>query len=81
MKYEVKRKKVYEVNIDFENGCIIKITKDNLLGLEARESEVMHNLWSDDKVYDVDVFLTENIKFMLEHINKELLNDIRSLFE
>ena len=76
MKHITKRSKVEEVVIDFEDGCVVKLTKDNFKHIEWTRSL---NFWERDTLV---VDLNNGISFTLyvdNNNDSNLLSDLNEL--
>lgn len=84
MKYTTKRSKVEEVTIDLEDGCILKITKDNVNQFdfsEVYDSErsVSSKTISRFSHYEVNLSFTNGILYTVKTLDKALYDDLFSL--
>lgn len=70
MKYTTKRSKVEEIVIDFEDGCVVKLTDKNMLG-------ITYDL--RDKL--CAVIMSNGIELYLKDVDYELYNDISNLYK
>lgn len=68
MKFTTKRSKVEEILIDFEDGCVVKLTDKNMLGLTYDFI---------DKV--CVVALSNGIEIYLRDVDYEIYTDILKL--
>lgn len=76
MKHTTKRSKVEEIVIDFEDGCVVKLTKYNFKHIEWEKSSCH---WERDKL---TVELNNGVSFILHVDNtadSNLLNDLNEL--
>ena len=69
MKYTTKRNKVEEILIDFEDGCVVKLTDKNMLG-------IMYDF--RDKT--CNICLSNGIEIYLKEVDYEIYNDINKLY-
>lgn len=70
MKYTTKRSKVEEILIDFEDGCVVKLTDKNMLGI----------------TYDLidrvcAVILSNGIEIYLRDVDYKIYDDISNLYK
>lgn len=70
MKYTTKRSKVEEILIDFEDGCIVKLTDKNMLG-------ITYDL--TDRV--CAVILSNGIEIYLRDVDCKIYDDISNLYK
>lgn len=76
MKHTTKRSKVEEIVIDFEDGCVVKLTKYNFKHIEWENSSYH---WERDKL---TVELNNGVSFILHvdnNADSNLLNDLNEL--
>lgn len=85
MKYTTKQSKVEEVTLDLEDGCIIKLTKDNVVYLSSDSVYEKHYLLGQThgvfSHYEVHIELRNGITFNFKTLDEVLIKDIFSLSE
>ena len=84
MKYTTKRSKVEEVIIDLEDGCILKITKDNVNRFDFSVvydsgSPVSSKSISRFSYYEVNLSFANGILYTVKTLDKALYDDLFSL--
>ena len=73
MKYTSK-KTVSEVVIDLEDGCIVKLTKHNLLNVN-----IGNYVNQFETYYKIDIELTNGLGIQLKTSDKNFLSDLNML--
>ena len=83
MKYTTKRSKVEEVVIDFEDGCVLKVTRDNMVSLS------LHTVYIEDYCitgtsnsldhYEVKLDFYKGISYSFNTRDKTLVEDLIQL--
>ncbi|MEG2307233.1 MAG: hypothetical protein RSB94_07835 [Erysipelotrichaceae bacterium] len=84
MKYTTKRSKVEEVTIDLEDGCILKVTKDNVNLFDFSESYIGERSLNYERSsifshYEVNLSFTNGILYTVKTLDKALYDDLFSL--
>lgn len=84
MKYTTKRSKVEEVIIDLEDGCILKITKDNVNQFDFSVvydsgRSVSSKPISRFSYYEVNLSFANGILYTVKTLDKALYDDLFSL--
>ena len=73
MKFTSK-KTVSEVVIDLEDGCIVKLTKHNLLNVNIR-----NYITQFETCFKIDIELTNGLGIQLKTSDKNFLSDLNTL--
>ena len=73
MKFTSK-KTVSEVVIDLEDGCIVKLTKHNLLNVSINSYATQFEVY-----YKIDVELTNGLSIKLKTSDENFLSDLNTL--
>ena len=73
MKFTSK-KTVSEVVIDLEDGCIVKLTKHNLLNVNISNYATQFETY-----YKIDIELTNGLGIQLKTSDKNFLSDLKIL--
>ena len=83
MKYSTKRSKVEEVTIDLEDGCVIKVTRDNLVQFDTISIYDHYVCFgkkcSEFSHYESTLQLNNGVSYEFKILDKQLLEDIYSL--
>lgn len=83
MKYITKRSKVEEVTIDLEDGCIIKVTRNNLVFLDTGSIvNLFPYIGGEHKEfshYEVKLELTNGLSLEFKTLDKGLTEDLEAL--
>lgn len=77
MKYTVKQKVVEEVILDLEDGCIIKLTQQNILKFSTERVSG----YCEPTSFRAELLLSNEICYVFETMDMVLLENIRSLVE
>ena len=83
MKYTTKKSKVEEIVIDLEDGCILKLTKDNVIQLNTN-SIYDHYCYSDTKRsefshYEIQLYLKNGLSYEFKTLDKQLFEDLHNI--
>lgn len=81
MKYETKRSKVEEVVIDLEDGCVLKLTRENIVDFNM--AHVNNHLFEGCFSYshtEISISFKNGISYELETKDKKLIADLEGLF-
>ena len=73
MKFTSK-KTVSEVIIDLEDGCIVKLTKHNLLNVSIGNYETQFEMY-----YKIDIELINGLSVQLKTCDENFLSDLKIL--
>ena len=73
MKFTSK-KTVSEVVIDLEDGCIVKLTKDNLLNVN-----INNYITQFETCFKIDIELTNGLGIQLKTSDENFLSDLNTL--
>ena len=73
MKFTSK-KTVSEVVIDLEDGCIVKLTKHNLLNVSIGNYETQFEMY-----YKIDIELINGLSVQLKTCDENFLSDLKIL--
>ena len=73
MKFTSK-KTVSEVVIDLEDGCIVKLTKHNLLNVN-----IVNHVNQFEKYFKIDIELTNGLGIQLKTSDENFLSDLNML--
>lgn len=83
MKYTTKRSKVEEVVIDLEDGCILKLTRNNVISMGSDKIYEKHHFLGQThgtfSHYEVNIVMTNGIDYEFKTLDEQLVEDIYSL--
>ena len=75
MKYTTKQSRIEEIIVDLEDGCIIKITRSNLI-----QTNICPNHLGTEKTYNVSVGLDNGIVLNLKNVDQDFVNSLSQVF-
>ena len=75
MKYTTKQSRIEEIIVDLEDGCIIKITRSNLI-----QTNICQNHLGTENTYNVSVGLDNGIVLNLKNVDQDFVNSLSQVF-
>lgn len=83
MKYTTKKSKVEEIVLYLEDGCILKLTRNNIRSMGSDKIYEKHYSLGQThgtfSHYEVNIVLTNGIDYEFKTLDEQLIEDIYSL--